>query len=169
MPAHGHGLSLLELLVALSIMVILAAMAAPSFREYLRNCQRSAVVNAVVHAIHAARTSAASSGTPVVLCGTEDLAHCSGDGDWSTGLIRRPDLDAAEAAQVIQFPAAMPRRLTSNRAEVRFLPRAAAATTATLVFCDDRGSRAARAIIISRTGRPRVSDRTAGGGLLACP
>ena len=73
MPAHGHGLSLLELLVALSIMVILAAIAAPASREYLRNCQRSAVVNAVVHAIHAARASAANSGTPVVLCGTEDL------------------------------------------------------------------------------------------------
>jgi hypothetical protein len=40
--------------------------------------------------------------------------------------------------------------------------------TATFTFCDDRGSPAARAVIISQTGRPRVSDRSAANTPLAC-
>jgi hypothetical protein len=40
--------------------------------------------------------------------------------------------------------------------------------TATFTFCDDRGSPAARAVIISQTGRPRVSNRSAANTPLTC-
>jgi len=39
----------------------------------------------------------------------------------------------------------------------------------TLVFCDPRGSSSARAIVISHTGRPRVSRRDSSNKPLKCP
>jgi hypothetical protein len=39
----------------------------------------------------------------------------------------------------------------------------------TVTFCDTRGPAAARAVIISYTGRPRVSDRGPGRRPLVCP
>ena len=38
-----------------------------------------------------------------------------------------------------------------------------------VVVCDRRGAPAARAVVVSRTGRVRVSARDADGGPLACP
>jgi hypothetical protein len=57
----------------------------------------------------------------------------------------------------------------ANRDAIRFTALTPAATTATLTVCDERGSRAARAVIVSRIGRPRISDRDAGGRPLVCP
>jgi hypothetical protein len=59
--------------------------------------------------------------------------------------------------------------LRANRNAVIYWPVALAGTTASFVFCDERGARAARAIIVSQTGRPRVSARDAAGKPLRCP
>jgi len=40
--------------------------------------------------------------------------------------------------------------------------------TASFTFCDERGPRAARAVIISQTGRPRVAASDASGDPLTC-
>jgi type IV fimbrial biogenesis protein FimT len=41
-------------------------------------------------------------------------------------------------------------------------------TNGTVVFCDSRGAAAARAVIVSFTGRPRVATRDADGRPLRC-
>lgn len=175
MPQHSHGLTLLELLACIAIAAIVAAMAAPGFGEYLGNARRTATVNALLHAIHAARAAAAARGTPEVLCGTDDLRSCSGRTDWTRGALQWsdpvPGVEALDTPppRVLQFDANGRQQVRSNRAEIRFQPRSAAATTATITVCDDRGARAARAIVVSRTGRPRVSDRDGSGAVLACP
>jgi hypothetical protein len=58
--------------------------------------------------------------------------------------------------------------LTANRTTLSFRPFGQMGVTATFTFCDDRGSPAARAVIISQTGRPRVSDRSASNTPLLC-
>jgi hypothetical protein len=45
---------------------------------------------------------------------------------------------------------------------------ALAGTTVSFVFCDQRGNSAARAIIVSQTGRPRVAAHDAAGKPLRC-
>jgi type IV fimbrial biogenesis protein FimT len=59
--------------------------------------------------------------------------------------------------------------VTANRTTLSFRPFGQVAVTATFTFCDDRGPADARAVIVSQTGRPRVSDRNASGRPLDCP
>lgn len=171
----ARGFTLIELLVAVALLAILATLAAPGLGEYLRNCRRAATVNALSHSIHTARALASVRGRAVILCPSADAANCTGGRDWSGGLLIRPDEPDAAAARTsplrrIQLAAAAGRQsVRSNRDSIRFAALSPAATTATLIVCDDRGASAARAIIVSRTGRPRVSERDASGQKLQCP
>ncbi len=56
----------------------------------------------------------------------------------------------------------------SNRSTISFEGGSGFATPATLTVCDRRGARAARAVIVSRSGRPRTSDRDGSDGALTC-
>jgi len=57
--------------------------------------------------------------------------------------------------------------VTSNRPYYEFRPRRRS-TNGTTVFCDRRGSAAAKAVIVSYTGRPRVDRVDADGRPLRC-
>jgi type IV fimbrial biogenesis protein FimT len=171
----ARGFTLVELLVAMALLAVLATLAAPGLGEYLRNCRRAATVNALFHAVHAARGLAAVRGQPVVLCPSNDGSHCANGPDWSRDLLLRPDGPdpAVGEAPPLRFIGTAAtgngQSVRSNRDSIRFAALSPAATTTTLIVCDDRGSRAARAVIVSRIGRPRISDRDAGGHPLACP
>jgi type IV fimbrial biogenesis protein FimT len=171
----ARGFTLLEMLVAMALLATLATLAAPGFGEYLRDCRRAATVNALSHAVHTGRTLAAARGLPFILCSTDDGSSCSGSHDWSGELLLRPDIPGGsglESPSVQRLPLAADgarQTVRTNRGVVRFAPLTLSATTATLTVCDDRGPRAAAAVIISRNGRPRISARDASGGSLACP
>lgn len=169
--ARMPGFTLVELLVALAVAAVLATLAAPAFAGYLRDLQQAAVLNALAHAVHAARAMGAAAGQPVGLCGSRDGLDCSGSDDWSAGLVLRPLGTARVPGSRFTPLGRHTGRLsvTANRPVIEFRPLARFATPATITVCDDRGSASARALIVSRTGRPRVSERDPGGRLLRCP
>lgn len=165
-----RGFTLLELLAALAVLALVGLLATPSLRDYLRDCQRAATVNAIAHAVHTARALAGSTGQSVELCATADGHHCAGGTEWTGSLLLRTPAGEPAARRVIPLSLGRSRQnLRSNREVLRFAPLAPSATTATLTVCDDRGSPAAVAVIVSRTGRPRIADRDASGRRLACP
>jgi type IV fimbrial biogenesis protein FimT len=170
----ARGFTLVELLVAMALLAILATLAAPGFGEYLRNCRRAATVNTLSHTIHVARALASTRGQPIILCPSVDGSRCSSGPDWSHEWLLQPDgsdpaADDAPLRVVRPATAGARQSVRANRDAIRFTALTPAATTATLTVCDERGSRAARAVIISRVGRPRISDRDAGGRPLVCP
>jgi len=171
----ARGFTLVELLVAMALLAILATLVAPGFGEYLRNCRRAATVNAIFHTLQAARGLASSRGQAVVLCPSTDGARCSGEQDWSHEMLLIPDEPDPAAADnppwrvVRSAIASAGQSVRANRDSIRFAALTPAATTATLTVCDDRGPPAARAIIVSRIGRPRISSRDSGGRPLVCP
>ena len=161
----GHTLT--ELLTVLGMVAIIAAAAVPAFSRLLLDSRRNATVTSAMHAVNLARQLAAIRDEPIRLCGTQDERACSGRTDWSGSLLLANDSD--DLLRVLP-PAAATRapRVRSNRPAVRFEGGSGFASPATLTICDRRGSRAARALIISRTGRPRVSDRDASDRPLTC-
>jgi type IV fimbrial biogenesis protein FimT len=58
--------------------------------------------------------------------------------------------------------------IVGNRPLFEFRPLLRRSTNGTVVFCDRRGTPAARAVIVSYTGRPRVDQVDPDGKPLVC-
>ncbi len=180
MDAHHHrqiGFTLIELLITISIVAILFGLAIPSFTEMRQNSIRRTALNDYWHAIFLARNEAIKRNSVVVLCKSIDGQTCQNtDEEWSAGWIVFDNLDHDEPAQRDSNEPVLhnynPTRgisIRSNRDNFSFRPFAQGAVNGTIVFCDSRGSSAARAIIISHTGRPRQSTVDASNHALTCP
>ena len=164
---HDAGHTLPELLTILGIAAILATAAVPLFSTLLLDSRMNAAVATAMHAVNLGRQFSATRSETIRLCGSADARQCSGAPDWSAGLLLADD--AGLFQQAIGFSGgASALRLRSNRATLSFEAGSGFATPATLVVCDRRGPRAARAVIVSRAGRPRTSTRDGSDRALSC-
>jgi type IV fimbrial biogenesis protein FimT len=161
------GITLIELLMAIAIVAVLAGIAVPAFDGIMLNARRAAAMDGLVRAAWFARTEALQRGRPVILCAAGVDDACAADtAAWSAGWLVMP---ADEPGNALRRGAGAtdPRaRLLANRHSFRFEPHDRRSTNGTLAWCDRRGAGAARAIVISPTGRPRLEH---GAGSLACP
>jgi type IV fimbrial biogenesis protein FimT len=173
---HARGISLVELLAVAGTLALLVSAAAPMFRALLLDARMTSAVNALVHTTHLARVAAQLELDDVVICRSLTTAECAPPGNWSSGWIafvnrdrdEPPVVDPGEPILHATGAQAL-RHIGSNRRAYVLRPFSLRATNGTVVFCDERGARAARAVIVSYTGRPRTSRRTASGGALTCP
>jgi type IV fimbrial biogenesis protein FimT len=96
----ARGVTLIELLVTLSIMAILTAVAMPSFNGMAKDFAVSGQANAMNADIRYARSEAMKRGRQVVLCASADpmaaTSTCSGT-DWRTGWLIFVDNDRNNA------------------------------------------------------------------------
>jgi type IV fimbrial biogenesis protein FimT len=127
----------------------------------------NAAMATAMHAVNLARQFSASRSESIRLCGTFDAHECSGGTDWSRGFLLADSAEGFRQSLALAARAGAP-RVRSNRATIDFEAGSGFATPATLIICDRRGARAARAVIVSRTGRPRSSARDASSDALAC-
>jgi type IV fimbrial biogenesis protein FimT len=140
------------------------------------NAARTREVNQFIQAVYLARSEAIKRNGVVSLCPSLDSERCAPTGTpWQQGWIVfvNTDRDAPAVRDVdeelLRVYAPWERgAVNANRATLTFRPFGQMGVTATFTFCDDRGPQAARAVIISQTGRPRVSNRSPSGKPLAC-
>jgi type IV fimbrial biogenesis protein FimT len=163
--SRGHTLP--ELMTMLGIAAVLATAAVPLFSNLLLESRMHAATATVMHAVNLARQFAATRSTTISLCGSADEQECTGAPDWSTGLLLADDVGEFRRGLALAGGNGAP-RIRSNREVLDFEGGSGFATPATLTLCDRRGARAARAVIVSRSGRPRTSDRDASDRALAC-
>lgn len=170
-----RGFSLIEALLTLGLIAGLLVAGVPALQGLLLEARMAARVNALVHGIHAARTLARGRGQPAVVCRSAVTAQCAGAGDWASGWIVFVNADGEEPPQidggeriVAREPLVESIRARSNRAAYVLRPWSLRATNGTVVFCDARGAAGARAVVVSTTGRPRVTRRAPGGRPLDC-
>lgn len=162
---RGH--TLIELLALLGIVAALSVAAAPSFTRLFLDSRMNAAAATTLHAVSVARQLAATRGEEVTLCGAGAGGGCSGDEDWSSGLLVA--VREEEPHRRLSYPRSPGSlRVRSNRDRVRFEQGTGFATPATLMLCDRRGDAAARAVVVSRSGRPRVSPGGTASGASAC-
>lgn len=177
-----RGFTLWELICALAVAGIAFAIGVPGLRTFALDSRRTANVNAFVVAVQLARSESFKRGRPVIVCKTSDGVRCAGDevrydAGWMVFVneddVHPPSRGADEPLLFRHVPrsaggGAAGIRIASNRAVFEFRPFRLRSTNGTVTFCDERGARAARAVIVSYTGRPRTSDRAPGGRPLIC-
>ncbi len=163
--------------MTLAVAATLFVIGVPGFSNLILDSRRTARVNAFSHAVHLAKNEAVKRRQFVVICKTDDGIRCGGPTvSWGDGWLvfvnedndRPVQLDPGEPV-VFRFEPTEPAATRGNRAAFTFTPNYRRSTNGTLVFCDRRGAAKARAIIVSYTGRPRLSARDSRGRPLTCP
>lgn len=174
---RGHdGVSLLELMIVLLLVGSVLAWGLPTFATSSRNAAQTAEVNLFVQAVYLARSEAIKRNGVVSLCPTTDGATCTPSADWRQGWLvfvnddhDSPAIRDAGEALLRVYASWDAGHILSNRSTLSFRAFGQVGVTATVTFCDQRGSAKAKAVIIGQTGRPRISTRNSSGGALTCP
>jgi type IV fimbrial biogenesis protein FimT len=180
------GMTLVELLVALAVAMLLLSAGIPGFTTLTRNNRLVASANTLAGLLGEARSESVSQRRTVSVCGSSAGTSC--DAAWATGAVAFLDADAdgvidtGEAVlRQISNPVPSVTIALSGPTTVRYTSMGwlAANSAGTFRFCDARGNRYARALLLSSTGRVSTATDTdspadgivddAGGSNISCP
>ena len=175
------GATLAELMVVLAIAAILAGLAIPVFASLIHSSRLSSATTELLVSLHLARSEAIKRNSRAVICISAGGSTCATGGGWHQGWLVFHDannnaaLDSGES--VINARQALPDsiRVTGNSTVSKYISYAPSGGTksvtgafqaGTLTVCNVAdASGAARRVVISSTGRPRVARVT----LASCP
>jgi type IV fimbrial biogenesis protein FimT len=156
-----RGFSLIELLCVLAIAAILLGLAFPTLRKALGSAAIRAAASQTLAGLALARRTALASGKAATLCLTADMSRCDLTGrEWMLFLNEEGGaVSHREAGEVLLRRWPMPREVhvSGSRAYAWYLAQPRAAATLTLHFCHPAAPEATRSVIVSQTGRPRIS------------
>lgn len=173
-PARGY--SLFELAMTLALAALILILGVPAFGGFVADARLRAETNALFHAFHLARKASIVRRRAVSLCPSADGERCAPGTDWSAAWLLfvnadrddPPRLDPGETVLAVHRVDERV-RIAANRRGFTLRSTELRATNGTLVLCDRGGRTAARALIVSYTGRPRVAREDRRGDPYGCP
>lgn len=189
MPTR-RGFTLVELIVTLALIAVLLGIAIPAFSGLVRENRLTTATNRLVRVISLARSAAIKHGQSVTVCQSHDQWSCdaSAAGNWSAGWLmftdpartgdcadhdRDGDCDGHAGRILRQGGLQLPGHVSVhsnggwNAERVTFTALGTAAGfMRTFTVCDERSPETARELILSMSGRLRVSRHAA---LESCP
>lgn len=145
-----YGFTLIEAMVAIAVMLVLMAVAVPSFRDASHRSQLRSAANELVTSVHFARSEAIKRNAPVTMCVSADGEHCATSGGWEQGWIIRAD-------DTLRRQSALPSRVrigADGVVSLTFQPMGGGATAAAFRLCSASTSGEGRMVTIDATGRP---------------
>jgi len=148
------GFTLIESMVAIAVLLVLMAIAVPSFKEASYRSQLRSAANNLVTSAHFARSEAIKRNAPVTMCMSTDGEHCAASGSWAQGWIVRSDVTLRQQSAT---PSGV-RITTGGVNSVTFQPTGVDATSAVFTVCrtPDQTGIEQRLVTIDATGRPSV-------------
>lgn len=170
----NNGFTLIELIITLSVAAILVTTAVPGFKQVMMNNRMATQVNELINALTLARSEAVKRKVEVTLCKSSNGGSCGATG-WEDGWIVFINNDNDKPAavdngeEILRVYGALPGNATlrgNNNVSNYITYRADgfSNTNGTYTLCDSRGASKARAVVISKTGRPRIET-----GSSTCP
>jgi len=171
LPGCRSGFTLYEMLVVLAITGILGATSV-ALGGVIRNERLSTGANDLMAALNLARSNAIMRQADVVVCPSRNGRQCDAAGTdytwWHDGYLVYVDLDGDRQPDtnepiLLNGPAATGITLRSSKARTKVAYRPSGmpgGTNLTLTFCSPGSTAGARSVIVSITGRARVSHAT---------
>jgi type IV fimbrial biogenesis protein FimT len=159
MKPNQAGFSVVELMIAITIVAVLLTMAVPTFKDASLASQLRSSANNLLSSARLARSEAIKRNVPVTLCASSNGTSCGG-GAWEQGWI------VMTGGTVLHRQYAAPsgyRIIEANgQASLTFPPWGAGATPATITVCRASPSIGAqeRVITIDASGRADVRRTT---------
>lgn len=171
------GFTLIELMVTVAIAAIIVGMGVPAMSSFLDTNRRAAAVNSFVTDVQRARSTAASRDSTVVMCTAVDGTGCTGVTNWEAGWMLFIDsngndtFDAATDTSLSFHEPAGGVTMPGNGGTglLRFSPGFLSMTgNLSVAVCVDNVNENGRRVIVSNTGRPRLTEMTATSGTPNC-
>ena len=168
----SKGFSLLEVLVTMSVVVILATVGVPLFKETIQRSNADAAITSFARAFSFARVQAINLGQEVTVCHLSDANAC--DGNWTETLSIFIDLNGDAKVNgddhILQQVSAIGSNdhlVTTAGTSVRFAQSGQLSSgNSTFIYCPASvTSPYAKGLVISMTGRIRHSRDTNGDGI----
>lgn len=171
MCAKKSGFTLIELMVTISVLGILLAIAAPNMQSFIIRNRLVAVNNDLMTAINLARSEATKRATDVSICKSSSPWTSCG-GTWSNGWIVFVDTDTigdATGDTILRKYQGIPSGYTLNATAnftnyVSYKRDGSANNIGTFVVCHSSDETTARGITLTRL-RPRLARDTDGDGI----
>lgn len=175
MNRRQTGISLLEVMVVMTIVGILSAIAIPSFLTTIRNNRLTAYTNDIITGLTLARTEALKRNLPAAICRSANSTAASpacttgsGTGGWEIGWFVYADNDssggfnAGDTVIMRREPYTGGVSITGNNNvanTIRFTSQGitTVAGIGTITLDDGRPTVGVRLICIAATGRPRLT------------
>lgn len=164
---RSAGHTLIELLVALLIAALLAAQALPALAGLVQRQRLGADAQQLLRVLLLARTQALAHDQPTVACTSRSGQSCDADSaGWHEGLLVFIDHDgnsafgAGDTLLYHRAPFSLHSHITGNSGVqrwVRFGADGRPVANGTLSLIGDDGQAAARDVVISSSGRIRVT------------
>jgi len=175
MDNRFSGLTLIELVSAMSIVAILAVSGTPIFMQLIARHKANSISTAIYQQLQFARNTAMNRGYKVTLCGSKDGKHCTNRSilkilifkdednnyqlDKSDLVIQAIDLDLK--GQQLKFKAAL------NRNYIEFDGNGRARQSGSFIYCSQtKEAGNSRRVVISLSGRVYLARDRDGDGVI---
>ncbi len=145
MARKERGFTLIEMMAAVLVFSILAALAAPSFKDLIEKTRVRTAMESFSEAFRIARLTAVQERTKVAVCPLNDGTTCSG-ANWSNGVMvvkTKPD-NSTEVIQKLKFSDQL--FVTKNNPaandKIEFTEQGwAKSTMSSIFFCSEEGNK----------------------------
>lgn len=161
---HSRAFTVIELMIAVTVLGVLLALAIPSFLGLLRDARRSSAVNDLLADMTFARSEAARRGRVVAICPNTGGDACGTNAEWGQGWIvfesTNGDVVKDTSEPVLRRASGRTTGLTlkAEKASFDFRPfNRRAANFGSVHFCDPRGATHSRSIVVPAGGAVRVA------------
>jgi type IV fimbrial biogenesis protein FimT len=171
------GVTLIELVTVIAVLIITLGIALPGFSSFLASNQQTSLINQFATSLNHARYYAVQSSQTVVLCPSSDLKFCTGGIDWQQGYIsfidknynrlRDENEEILATTQIDRGDIQI--QTSTGRRKITFYPSGSSpGSNVTIKFCSSLPNIQGKALILSNSGRTRLSKTASNGNNIAC-
>ena len=175
---QSRGMTLIELMIVLTVIAIMTGIGIPGYQSLTASNRMSASVNQLRGALALTRSEAAYRNQHVAICHSPDGLQCSRRGNWSDGWIIFTDKnrnrlidDSDEILHVYQTvnkSIAITYGAFGTKHYLVYRPSGFTRTNGTFTVCSPLHAHLKRALILTKSGRVRLSKVRADGTELVC-